>query len=481
MTRAIAGGVLLAGGIGARARGRVHRRVVRAGRARRAGDDRRRRRVRSGRGAAGEPGDRRTPPPPARGHRLAGPPQRDAQPASHGGHRDGADGRRRRRDAVHGVRGVDQGVGRRHGRRIGRRRARDQRRQLRRRRAQPAARDSTSRTLPEVDHALGIGTGAALVDGDSKQIAVLDPENVAGALDIDVVRRQHHGARHRNRSRSRSRWPTTTTGISARPLPVTFADGTTEDLTIGALYGSSALVGNYVMPQATWAAHATQAVDQAVIVALRRRCLGGGRPRRGRAGRRGLRRSRRDDAHRVHRRHDGQHRCRARPHLRDARTGDHHRPDGHREHAGARGLRADERARHPAGGRHDAAAGAGDGALGGGDRRGVRHARRHRRRRVPRLGPVPPRQRGRQASTPSPSRPRSSWSSSSSARSPACSPACARPGAPRSSTCCKRSPRPEPNVGSIEDEDGGLARHTLQRHRRVAHRTGRCRAGRGPG
>ena len=59
---------------------------------------------------------------------------------------------------------------------------------------------------------------------------------------------------------------------------------------------------------------------------------------------------------------------------------------------------------------------------------------------------------------------RNSSSSSSSARSPACSPACARPGAPRSSTCCKRSPRPEPNVGSIEDEDGGLARHTLQRH-----------------
>ena len=40
--------------------------------------------------------------------------ERDAQPAPHRGHRVGADGRRRRRHAVHRVRGVAQGVDRRH-------------------------------------------------------------------------------------------------------------------------------------------------------------------------------------------------------------------------------------------------------------------------------------------------------------------------------------------------------------------------------
>ena len=96
---------------------------------------------------------------------------------------------------------------------------------------------------------------------------MLDPENVAGALDIDVSDGSITELAPEQIAVAKSvaddnDWDLGTT------LPVTFADGTTEDLTIGALYGSSALVGNYVMPQATWAAHATQAVDQAVIVAL---------------------------------------------------------------------------------------------------------------------------------------------------------------------------------------------------------------------
>ena len=41
--------------------------------------------------------------------------------------------------------------------------------------------------LPEVDHALGLGAGVVLVDGDSKDVSVLDPAATPGALDLDVV------------------------------------------------------------------------------------------------------------------------------------------------------------------------------------------------------------------------------------------------------------------------------------------------------
>ena len=294
--------------------------------------------------------------------------------------------------------------------------------------------------LPDVDHALGIGTGAALVDGDSKQVAVLDPANVDGALDIGVTDGSITELAPDQIAVAKSvaddnHWELGTS------LPVTFADGATEDLAVGALYDSSALVGDYVMPQATWAAHATQAVDQAVIVAL----ADGVSVEQGRAAVEKVAAGYGDpdviDAHRVHRRHDRQHRCRPRTHLRVARTGDHHRPDGHREHARARGLRADERARHLACRRYHAAASAGDGALGGGDRRGVRHALGHRRRRVPRLGTVPPRQRGRQLrhvrlpDDPTRGHRRGRRDRGRARRPPP------GPTAPPSSTCCRPSPR----------------------------------------
>ena len=49
--------------------------------------------------------------------------------------------------------------------------------------------------VPEVDHALGIGTGAALVDGDSKQVAVLDPCERRRCARHRRHRREHHRAR----------------------------------------------------------------------------------------------------------------------------------------------------------------------------------------------------------------------------------------------------------------------------------------------
>ena len=100
---------------------------------------------------------------------------------------------------------------------------------------------------PQVASAVGLGTGSVLVDGKSKQATVLTPTVVPDTLDLDVV-----DGSIRDRRRASSQWRTmsrtTTDGRSAPGVPVKFADGQTESLRIGALYDSSELVGNYVLP-----------------------------------------------------------------------------------------------------------------------------------------------------------------------------------------------------------------------------------------
>jgi putative ABC transport system permease protein len=122
--------------------------------------------------------------------------------------------------------------------------------------------------LPEVQHALGLGTGSVLVDGKSKDASVLDPAQVDGTLDLGVVEGSVHdlGAGRIAVAKAvadDNHWSLGST------VPVTFADGSTERLTVGAVYDAPELVGNYVLARSTWDAHMSQSIDQAVLVRLR--------------------------------------------------------------------------------------------------------------------------------------------------------------------------------------------------------------------
>ena len=103
-------------------------------------------------------------------------------------------------------------------------------------------------------------------------------------------RRQHQGAVDRRPGRAgpgprprrhrTARWPTSATASSPCPtppaedhgwavgdaVPVTFADGATEDLTVGAIYDVDDLAGGYLLPRAVWAPHAVQDIDAFVFV-----------------------------------------------------------------------------------------------------------------------------------------------------------------------------------------------------------------------
>jgi putative ABC transport system permease protein len=121
--------------------------------------------------------------------------------------------------------------------------------------------------LDEVDGAVGLGIGAALVDGDSEFVAVVDPAAAFGVLDLDVV------------DGSIDRLPNDALAVSTTiaddnewavgsPVTFTFGDGSTEELRVGATYDARDVAGDYLLPRAVWDAHNAQPVDAIVLAAL---------------------------------------------------------------------------------------------------------------------------------------------------------------------------------------------------------------------
>ncbi len=119
--------------------------------------------------------------------------------------------------------------------------------------------------LPEVDLAVGIGDGSVQVDGDTKEVSVAEPAALAEVLDMDV--QSGSVADLGDDEVAVADGPAEDNGWSIGDrLAVTFADGTTQDLTVGATFASGGPLGNYLLPRAVWAPHAVQDVDGLVLV-----------------------------------------------------------------------------------------------------------------------------------------------------------------------------------------------------------------------
>jgi putative ABC transport system permease protein len=121
--------------------------------------------------------------------------------------------------------------------------------------------------LPEVDSAVGIGRGYASIDGDTKQMTVADPADLAGAVDVGVTSGSvadlgDDEIAISDATADANGWALGDT------LPVTFADGARTDVTVGATYDVSDIVGGYVLPSETYAPHTRQPVDSTVVIDL---------------------------------------------------------------------------------------------------------------------------------------------------------------------------------------------------------------------
>jgi putative ABC transport system permease protein len=124
---------------------------------------------------------------------------------------------------------------------------------------------TTLADLPGVEAAAGLGRGVARIGGHDEDVTVTDTRAAAQVLDLGV------------RSGSLTDLGAASLAVSSdtassrgwavgSEVPVTFTDGTTTDVTIGAIYAEDSLVGGYVLPRLTWAPHAVQDVDTAVYV-----------------------------------------------------------------------------------------------------------------------------------------------------------------------------------------------------------------------
>jgi putative ABC transport system permease protein len=121
--------------------------------------------------------------------------------------------------------------------------------------------------LPEVDSAVGIGRGFASIDGDTKQMTVADPADLASAVDVGVTSGSVADMTSDEIAISDATADANGWAVGDT-LPVTFADGARADLTVAATYDVSDIVGGYVLPSETYAPHTRQPVDSTVVVDL---------------------------------------------------------------------------------------------------------------------------------------------------------------------------------------------------------------------
>ena len=122
--------------------------------------------------------------------------------------------------------------------------------------------------LPEVANATGWGLGAARIAGEEVDLTVVDPPKFAAIFDVGVVAGSMDDLAPSEIAVSEREASDKGWDIGTR-LEVTFAaDGTTEVLTVGALYETTTSAGNFILPVDAWTPHASQPSDIVVMIDL---------------------------------------------------------------------------------------------------------------------------------------------------------------------------------------------------------------------
>jgi putative ABC transport system permease protein len=123
------------------------------------------------------------------------------------------------------------------------------------------------REVPDVDRAIGLGGGPALLDGDPTTITATDLAGIGSVAQLDLTEGSWSAVGDDGMAVSRTKAEDEGWSVGSR-VDLTFIDGTTTPATIRAVYDSSRLVGGVMIPSALWTAHNPQAIDRAVLVTL---------------------------------------------------------------------------------------------------------------------------------------------------------------------------------------------------------------------
>ncbi|WP_026416956.1 ABC transporter permease [Actinomadura oligospora] len=140
-------------------------------------------------------------------------------------------------------------------------------------------------SLPQISAAVGLGKGAARVDGHAATLGVTDPAALARVLRLDVtsgtlpadpaggstssggVSGPAGGASGRGpavlavgkKVADQRKWRVGAT------VPVTFSDGSRVPMTVGAIFKRTDLAGDYLVPRTVWAEHNRRPLDVAAF------------------------------------------------------------------------------------------------------------------------------------------------------------------------------------------------------------------------
>ena len=121
--------------------------------------------------------------------------------------------------------------------------------------------------LPEVDDSVGLGFGAARVEGEELEFAVVDLGRLDRVADLEVT----SGALAslgRNDIAVASDAAEEHGWELGSEVPATFIDGADEPLRVGAIFEKAEITGSLLMSQELWAAHNTVALDFVNLIAL---------------------------------------------------------------------------------------------------------------------------------------------------------------------------------------------------------------------
>jgi putative ABC transport system permease protein len=122
--------------------------------------------------------------------------------------------------------------------------------------------------LPQVAVATGVANAPIAIDGKDYAATAVDPREFGRVLDLTASQ----GSLDRLGDRQVALYKDYAKdhGLNlGDTVPVSFADGATDKLTVGAIYDKDQLVGNVVLPKAAWEPHsAARASDVVLLVKL---------------------------------------------------------------------------------------------------------------------------------------------------------------------------------------------------------------------
>jgi putative ABC transport system permease protein len=121
--------------------------------------------------------------------------------------------------------------------------------------------------LDEVDVAAGLGGGPVSIDGDTTNVTASDPVKVAEAAQLDVLDGSIGSLGDQGIAVGESRAEDDGLSVGST-VDMTFIDGSTEPVTVEAIYDDNSMVGGLLVPESLWAAHTEQPTLSSILMTL---------------------------------------------------------------------------------------------------------------------------------------------------------------------------------------------------------------------